>query len=516
MALTRRQLLERIAAAGGASIAYEAMMGLGLLHAAPQAPFGLRGQGNGARIAIVGAGLAGMTVAYELGKLGYRCQVLEARGRPGGRVHTIRRGTVSEEDGPTQVAQFDEGLYFNCGAMRIAYHHATTLHYCRELNVPIETFAVACDSAYLYQRKASALNDRRVRLREVKTDLSGYISELLGKAVSDEALNQAVTKDDREKLLEYLRSAGALDPQMKYPGAQARGPDPQPAPDGTVRHTPLSLSDLLGSRMGYYIELGYQYQPTMMQVVGGTDRLPQAMAARLKDKITYNAAVREIRQRENGVSVVYHDQSGKARKVDADYLVCAMPLTVLATLNTDFSPEFKKAIASVPYAAAGKMGLQFKRRFWEEDDGIFGGSSKTDQEIAQIIYPSAGYLGKKGILVGYYPQGQAGRPVGDRTPAERLALALEQGGRIHPQYSAEFETAFSVAWHRVTWNRGSWSAGGSNEARAVLRQPDGRVYLCGDHLNMNAWMQGAFESGREVATAIHARAGRDMRRTGAA
>jgi monoamine oxidase len=516
MGLTRRQLLERIAAAGGASMAYEAMTGLGLLEAAQQAPFDLRGQGNGVRVSIVGAGLAGMTVAYELGKLGYRCHVLEARSRPGGRVHTVRRGTVSEEDGPPQVAAFDDGLYFNPGAMRIAYHHTTTLHYCRELNVPIETFAVSCDSAYFYQQKAASLNGRRVRLREVRTDLSGYIAELLGKAISEQALNQAVSKDDRERLLEYLRSAGALDEHAKYRGSQSRGPDGPASADGSVRHTPLSLDDLLGSRTGYYIELGYQYQPTMMQVVGGTDRLAHGLAARLEDKITYNAAVREVRQNENGVSVVYHDRSGRSHRVDADYLVCAMPLTVLSTLDTDFPPDFKKAVASVPYAAAGKMGLQFKRRFWEEDDGIYGGSSKTDQEIAQIIYPSAGYLGRKGILVGYYPQGQAGRPIGDRTPAERLALALEQGRKIHPQYPDEFETSFSVAWHRVEWSRGSWSAGGNTDVRRVLSQPERRVHLCGDHLNMNAWMQGAFESGREVAKAIHARAEQETRRRGVA
>ena len=86
-----------------------------------------------------------------------------------------------------------------------------------------------------------------------------------------------------------------------------------------------------------------------------------------------------------------------------------------------------------------------------------------------------------------------------------LALALEQGSRIHPQYRAEFESGFSVAWHRVTWNRGSWS-NTNPAARRKLAEPQGRVYLAGDHLNMNAWMQGAFESARQTATAVHARA----------
>jgi monoamine oxidase len=154
------------------------------------------------------------------------------------------------------------------------------------------------------------------------------------------------------------------------------------------------------------------------------------------------------------------------------------------------------------------MGLQFKRRFWEEDDQIFGGSSKTDMDIAQVIYPSSGYLTRKGVLVGYYLQGQSGRPIGDKTPQERLELALEQGAKIHPQYRAEFDNAFSVAWHRVKWTYGSWSNLAAANRR-ILLEPEGRTYMAGDHMNMNAWMQGAFESARQVATQIHARAAKE-------
>ena len=92
--LTRRHFLTRVAAAGGASLVYEAMTGLGLLAAPTQAPFDLTGRVSGVRVLILGAGLAGMTAAYELGKVGYDCRVLEARARPGGRVFTVRRGTV--------------------------------------------------------------------------------------------------------------------------------------------------------------------------------------------------------------------------------------------------------------------------------------------------------------------------------------------------------------------------------------------------------------------------------------
>jgi len=505
--LTRRNFIEQIAATGGVSLAYDSLHGLGLMAASESVPFNLRGTVSGVRVAVIGGGLAGLTVAYELEKLGYTTHVLEARPRPGGRVLTVRRGTVSEEEGSTQTCSYDEGQYFNPGPMRIAYHHDTTLAYCRELGVPLEVFAVNGDNAFFYPTKGTGLTNRRVRMREVRADIDGYVSELLSKATAQNVLDDVLTKDDRQRLLDYLRAKGRLTAQGKYAGnIQMRGPDEPPAADGVEQATPHALSDLLGSRMLNQVDLTYEYQPTMFQVVGGMDHLPRMLAARVKGSVTYNAAAREIRQHEQGVTVTYADKGGALRKLEADYLVCALPLPLLAEVDTDFTPEFKALVSSVPYAAAGKIGLQFKRRFWEEDHQIFGGASKTDMDITQIVYPSSGYLGKKGTLVGYYLQGQSGRPVGETVPAARLALALEQGTKIHPQYATEFEHAFSVAWHRVKWNKGSWSATPA-ATKAKLREPQGRVFLAGDHLDLNAWMQGAFESARHVATAIHARAG---------
>jgi monoamine oxidase len=182
-------------------------------------------------------------------------------------------------------------------------------------------------------------------------------------------------------------------------------------------------------------------------------------------------------------------------------------LPVLSGLQKDLSQPVQSAIAAAGYDGAGKIGLQFKRRFWEQDDEIYGGRSWTDQEIGQIIYPSHGFNGRKGLLVGYYMDFR--KTMRDRPPAERQRLALEQGARIHPQYTTEFETAFSVSWSRVPWSRGSWrsESDAAHEALIALRQPDGRVHFAGDYMtDMSSWMQGAFESAREVAAAIHRRA----------
>jgi monoamine oxidase len=407
---------------------------------------------------------------------------------------------VSEEEGSTQTAAFDEGLYFNAGPMRISHHHHTTLEYCRELQVPVEVFVADSESAYVYQTRSKTLTERRVRLREARADFDGYISELLSKSLSQSQLDAPLTTDDRDRLLAYLRRLGALDQQRQYRGSPRRSGYEQ-------RSAPLPLRDLLGANVDFYLGIDWDSQPTMMQVAGGMDRLPAALAARLGNRIVYRAAVREIRQGERGVWVMYADAGGQMKRADADYLVTTIPLPVLSGIQKDLSQPVQSAIAAANYDGAGKIGLQFKRRFWEDDDEIYGGRTWTDQEIGQIIYPSHGFKTRKGVLVGYYLDFQ--RTMRERPPAERQRLALEQGGRIHPQYATEFETAFSVSWPRVPWNRGSWrsEAPAALQALAPLRQPDGRVHFAGDYMtNMSSWMNGAFESAREVAMAIHARA----------
>ena len=164
----------------------------------------------------------------------------------------------------------------------------------------------------------------------------------------------------------------------------------------------------------------------------------------------------------------------------------------------------------MPYMDVGKIALQFKRRFWEEDDRIFGGISWTDQNITQIFYPNYGYLsGNGGVVIGYYHFGKDAAEVGRLAPPDRLAHAMVQGSKIHPQYAAEFQNAFSVAWQHIPYNLGGW-AEWSEEDRAkyypVLNKADGPFYLAGEHLTyLGGWMAGAFESAKAVVTSLRER-----------
>jgi monoamine oxidase len=513
--ISRRDFISKASLLAGSS--YPAMLALGLLKAAPAEAFNLEGKGTGKHIIILGAGLAGMTAAYELKKLGYKCTILEARDRSGGRVWTVRKHTRETElGGVEQTAKLDEGLYFNAGAARIPHQHEISLHYCRELKVPLETYNNINEAGFIYNDGQGSLANKRIRIREIHNDMRGYTSELLAKAIDQDALDRPMTLEDKEILIEYLRAEGELNPDRLYKGTPRRGYTTPPGAGNAPGKLadPYELSEIIKSglighsfyNIGDYI---YEQQMTMLQPVGGMDRILKAFERHVGKDIEYKAEVREIRKSTEGARVIYADSTGKTKEITGDYCICTIPLPVLSNIASDFSSSVLRAIDSVAYYEAGKIGLQFKRRFWEEDDHIYGGISRTNMDIHQIFYPSNGFLSKKGTLVGYYNFGDKAVKVGSLSHAEREKLALEQGSRIHPQYMKEFETSFSLAWHKIRYSQGAFATYTSESRERfypALLQPDGPVYFAGEHTSyLTAWMAGAFESARRSVRDLHER-----------
>jgi monoamine oxidase len=104
------------------------------------------------------------------------------------------------------------------------------------------------------------------------------------------------------------------------------------------------------------------------------------------------------------------------------------------------------------------VGLQFKRRFWEEDEHIYGGITYTDLPISRISYPSTRYgaAGPAVVLGAYVFEGPNSFEFGAMAPEERVRRAVEYGSQIHPQYAHEFDNGVSVAWYRVPGNHGCY------------------------------------------------------------
>jgi monoamine oxidase len=170
------------------------------------------------------------------------------------------------------------------------------------------------------------------------------------------------------------------------------------------------------------------------------------------------------------------------------------------------------AIKAVPYSGQVKIGLEMKRRFWEEDDFIYGGHSFTDQEIALISYPNNNmFTDKPAVLLGAFAREMGAYRLAGMTPEQRIEVALQQGSVIHPDnYRKEFLTGASVAWSRVPWTLGCcarWNEDTRKEHYQTLVAMDRRVVLAGEHASyIGCWMEGALLSSIDAITRLHKRA----------
>jgi monoamine oxidase len=520
--LSRRELLSMIGAAAGGTAMYQAMSSLGLAaQSSYRGPIDLQGAPRGASVLILGAGIAGMVAAYELRNAGYQVHVLEYNARAGGRNWTLRGGdSYTELGGDTQRCEFDKDLYINPGPWRIPYHHRGILSYCKRLGVPLEAFVQVNYNAYLHNSRA--FGGKPQRYREIKADYQGHVAELLAKATQQNALDSAVSKEDREKLLESLREWGALDANYAYSSgfgnSMRRGFQKKPGGGlggRPIPSTPIGLSDLLDSTLWRGIASGDEFdmQATLFQAAGGMGRIGEAFALELGPLIRYNSKVMQIDQDAHGVTVSFEDtdSAGATQQAKADWCLCTIPLSILAQIPMRIGQAMASAISSVPYSSSVKVGLQFKRRFWEEDDQIYGGVSYTNLPINLIAYPSTGFHGGgKGVLLGAYLWGLNAMDFTAMTPQERVRKAVEYGSQIHPQYPQEFDNGVAVAWHRSPFTMGCFGLW-SEESRAAhyedLCEIDGRIALAGEHASfLSGWQEGAVTSALDAIERVHQRA----------
>jgi monoamine oxidase len=328
-------------------------------------------------------------------------------------------------------------------------------------------------------------------------------------------LDTNLSNEDLQKVIEYLRAEGGLDIDKLYKASSRRGYSIMPAAglsEGNIAAA-YSLPDILSSglmnpdfyNVGQYT---YELQMTMFQAVGGMDKITDALARQIPGKIKLDAVVTSIKNEGEGVTISYKSNNA-TQQIKADACICTIPLTVLSSIEHNFSSDVSRAIDFTSYIATGKIGLQFKRRFWEEDEQVYGGITHTNNELTQIFYPNNNYHDEKGILIGYYNFNEKAKKSGVLNYKEREKMALQKGRLIHPQYDTTFEKSFSISWHKDPYSLGGWALYNNEERHSnykTLLQPDGKVYFAGEHLTYwNAWMAGAFESALDVTTALHAR-----------
>ncbi len=452
------------------------------------------------RVVVLGAGLAGLTAAWELDQAGHEVVVIEAQTRPGGRVLTLREG-------------FSPGLSAEAGAMAFSDGYRHLLRYVRLFQIPHESAATAAI------RSAGGLALYHLRGKLLRAPADGTVDWPFDLTAEERALGRTGI------LRKYILSAldGAGDPTQSYT-----------LPDWVRPHDGKTLLELAAERGAsrgalelirstfWFADARNQESAAACLLAdlslfyrgqaaygfpGGSDALPLAFAWRLRERIRYGAEVVRIEQRRERVEIVVKPGGGLDR-LTADRVVCAIPFSVLRhiEMHPPFSPPKHEVVSGLEYRPVTRVYLQVRRRFWESR-GVAGGAM-TDLPIGQVQEHPIFRTDAEGerALLEAHARGDAAAALDAMTEHDRLRFVLAEMEKVHPGVGSHYEGGRSKSWQDDPWARGAYASFRPGQMTTWLPRivrPEGRIHFAGEHTSIfPATMEGAIESGVRAAREI--------------
>ncbi|MEH1873201.1 flavin monoamine oxidase family protein [Nostoc sp.] len=411
------------------------------------------------RVIVIGAGLAGLTAAYELVRAGFDVQVFEARERVGGRVQTVFLG--AEQHG-------------ELGAEFVDDNHTALISYATQFNLKLEpAFEFPDDLCYdidgNFFTQKTLLSQQQDSLNDVYQKLDQLFEQLA---------------DPAQTLAQWL-TANSIDPfACKIVRQQSYGmyaADPEAIGVGFFAYSATS-----GDRN--------------LRIRGGSIELATAFARFLGDRIHINTPVVRIQQQEQTVAVSIKTLQGQV-EVFSDWIVVTIPWSVLRHLSIEvpLTQAQREAIAYLPYGVSVKTLLQYSNRFWQQSNF---GLLVEDRPYQTIWESTLTQIGEAGILA-CTSSGTPSRNISGHS----VEFAQQTVSALYQNAPKAIATA-THDWAADPWSQGSYCYFAPRDLkswRSDLPYSAFRVIFAGEHtapIEYCGYMEGAIRSGQRATEQI--------------
>tara|TARA_B100000686_G_scaffold355382_1_gene474111 strand:- start:25822 stop:27363 length:1542 start_codon:yes stop_codon:yes gene_type:complete len=467
------------------------------------------------RIIVIGAGLSGLTCAYDLFRAGYNVLIIEARTRPGGRVRTYRDS-------------FADNLYAEMGAEYVDSSDQFVRKYAEEFGLKIRK-AKLYDGVFVRGKKFSMKELQLMQKQLPYIDVEGgnlfgqekkYINHYVERIInwskenilspigpygsknqknSNSLINiNNLPKDildlDNLSVADLLRKEGAHKDIIElYTFTNAT--------ESTGRPEDLSALSMV---LNHAMASGFNEETDEGRIQGGNDQLPKAFAKFLSNILLYNRPVKKIKHDKYGVDISFLE-NGKLTSIKGNKCVISMPLSILRRTNISptFADDKMHCIREQSYGHVMKIAMQFKHRFWDENKS-FGQRVFTDTPLRRVYHHSIDQPGPRGILLSFTSGSDAQR-LGRMNEKRRMETAQITCRKIWPNTNKYWEGGISKYWNEDPWMRGSYSMVGVGQKnfREILARKEGFFHFAGEHTSIyRSSMNGAIESGLRASKEI--------------
>ena len=495
-------------------------------------------QGDKKRVAILGAGIAGLVSAYELERLGYEVQIFEASHRIGGRIWTHYFGGEASDS------------YGELGAMRIPGSHDYTRYYIdlvgltprlRRFITSFENSHCFLDMRGVVARMSEGQKTIYPQYQLNKMEQSVYPASRLFAQQMDKTIS-SLSQAEINDLFEGNISSPLLNALNGYTLCEYLESITSGLDAMELINSFTSLQGWQDKALTMFIrDVIINTSSGLQEIAGGSQQLPNALAKKIKGKIYLNTEICQITKNANGVNLSIKEH-GSISSYQADYVICTIPYSVMTRMSLlGFSAGKMQAIHALNYAASTKILLHCRERFWESIYHIYGGASISDSVIRQVYYPSdhadaiiekdyhektKGVIGaftllgnhvkpkqnvsddKPGVLLASYTWGQDANRLAVLDKYERGSLAQNMIARFHPEIlqPGMVMDVESMAWGEYRWSAGAfaflWPHQLKNFYHATIKN-EGTLFFAGEHCSTDqAWIQGAIVSALRTVRAL--------------